>query len=293
MTKKVKPFTITMVLFALLVSCAVNPGLNRIESEQEKSIPLLSEEVSKNAAAAGPIKLLESSVTVTGYPAPYTMTTTLNGTIAVENIAYEKEVTVHIRMVGSYLGPETAENGWYDIPAGYSFTGTDGKEVWSFSVPSALYKGGQGSNPIFEYALRYVVNGNEYWDNNSGKNYHNQHLGREIELKSSTYSTSSHPSLYTVNHTLSGSILVENLDYNKEVIIRYIGNSGQWKDVPAVYSYRSYYYGNYEVWTFNITEEVFKYPPQGFFTFAIQYKVNGKEYWDNNNEQNYNGMVNN
>ena len=86
-----------------------------------------------------------------------TTTYTLNANIKVENIAYVKNV--FLRCKDSYL------NVWKDIPANYSkpLNKDNTYELWD--VETAF----TGKN--IEFAIKYDVNGQTYWDNNGGKNY--------------------------------------------------------------------------------------------------------------------------
>ena len=242
-------------------------------------------------AQGAPVKLARASIVVTPHPEPYIMTTTLVGDVLVADLAFDKQVTVHVQTVGQPLDAAAQGGAWFDVPASYVGAVGAGYERWRFEVPTALYKGGQGSSPLFRYAVRYAAAGQEYWDNHGGDDYRDAYLGAPVQLATSTYTLESHPSLYTMTHVLSGQILVENLGFHKDVALLYVGADGGWHEAAATYSAPSYTHGNYEVWTFRIAEAVYKVPPAGFFRFAIRYRVDGAESWDNNGGADYDGTV--
>lgn len=78
----------------------------------------------------------------------------------VKNYAYEKEVAVRY-----------TTDGWKtykEAELKYDSVADDGNEIWSttLNLPEGTISGDK-----FEYAIRYTVNGNTYWDNNFGRNY--------------------------------------------------------------------------------------------------------------------------
>ena len=105
------------------------------------------------------------------------------------------------------------------------------------------------------------------------------------------------------NVQMRGSVLVRNLAYHKQVVIRYTtDNWNTYTDVNAWYSQTSNFnpYGdsNYsaEFWNFEGETLTFTKAHSGQslagampndIQFAIRYTVNGQTFWDNNNGQNY------
>ncbi len=100
-----------------------------------------------------------------------------------------------------------------------------------------------------------------------------------------------------------GSVLVRNLAYHKQVVIRYTTDGWKtWKEAYGRYSQTSTFnpYGDStysaEFWNFEAPTMVFPkaYAGQSIidavnlnFEFAIEYRVNGTSYWDNNGGNNY------
>lgn len=97
----------------------------------------------------------------------------------VENLGYNKEVTL-----------VWTDNDWFTSQTtnlSYEYTQANGNEVWGIDFNplgrlDSYYIGGWtnyitgrsqagGSSVTIKYALRYTVNGNVYWDSNSGQNY--------------------------------------------------------------------------------------------------------------------------
>jgi hypothetical protein len=77
----------------------------------------------------------------------------------------------------------------------------------------------------------------------------------------------------------SFSVLVENLGFQKELYI-HANLNGVWTDIPMQFEKSA---GNgQEIWTLRIDRGV-----QYNLDFAVRYQVNGKTFWDNNNNQNF------
>jgi hypothetical protein len=100
-----------------------------------------------------------------------------------------------------------------------------------------------------------------------------------------------------VDQWINGTICIANLAYVKEVKVHYSVNQGAWKIQQAQYYKRAPESGK-EVWSFGLyfagqnyqsewnglTEE----PWDAINAeFAVEYKVNGQTFWDNNNGKNY------
>ncbi|MBW1810732.1 MAG: hypothetical protein JRJ87_21245 [Deltaproteobacteria bacterium] len=205
----------------------------------------------------------------------------LYGYIEVENLAYEKQVVVH------YLDRQSGN--WRDIQAVFLQSLSDNKEVWYFESEEVGYSPRLSAD--FQFAIRYSVNGEEYWDNNAGKDYRistgprplyptDLVLGKsEVALRKANGHNS-----WTGN-TLEGFVHLKNLAYDKAVKIVYTIDG--WDSVNEGYaSYGRPLSDNQEAWYFSI-------PLGGGYgqvmavEFAICCEVNGIQIWDNNFYQNY------
>ncbi len=85
-----------------------------------------------------------------------------------------------------------------------------------------------------------------------------------------------------------GNILVENVAYNKQVVVHWLSKNGTWKDTPATYV--KSIANNQEVWSFTgIGDQVYQpyFGGSASIKFAIRYTVNGITKWDNNGGSDY------
>ncbi|WP_113671964.1 carbohydrate-binding protein [Vallitalea guaymasensis] len=193
------------------------------------------------------------------------------GKIAVKNLAYRKNVVVHY----------TYDNKtWNDVYASYLKTSTDGYEIWTFETPL------QPSNDFYyeyncQFAIKYEVNGQTYWDNNNTKDY----LLKGFNLRSLQGDVLNKCQLlvddcYYING-LNGTIVFQDYNPTKVVTVRYTTDNWKtYKDIKA-YKHPLDIYNNLETWTFKIPEIADKYE------FAIMCQVNGNTFWDNNFDKNY------
>ena len=184
------------------------------------------------------------------------------GYIAVKNIAYDKKVTVHYQY---------NDDAWKDVEANYVKTdAVDGYEIWKFSTPSTL------GYWEMQFAIKYEVNGQTYWDNNNGQNY------KENDFNASRPHVTDYSEYYE-NYTNILNIGIETKkSVNPEAVkIRYSeDNWATYKDVDAanIVSYNN----DVNFWEVRLpissTKQV---------KFAAYYVINGSKYWDNNMGDNY------
>lgn len=191
------------------------------------------------------------------------------GYIAVKNLGYDKKVTVH------YNTPASSTV-WSDIDATYVGTNaSDGYEIWRFETPTTYSLDGLGD---IQYAIRYEVNGQTYWDNNNGKNYQTNDF------------TASRP------HVIS---TVKSYENNQQFLNVYIGtkksvspdavrlrytedNWATYSDVDAVSTNEVFYNYDTNCWVAKIPISSGKQ-----VQFSAYYELNGNQYWDNNLGSNY------
>lgn len=186
-----------------------------------------------------------------------------SGGIEVNNIGYQKEVYVHY----------TTGNGqWSDIPASYGGKTEGNLEGWSFKAVVA-----DTNNPI-QFAIKYIVNGQTYWDNNNNQNYQIGGSAPDRVLAKSFLSLDT--AEFGASNAFSGRIYLKNITHHKKVTIRYSSdNWATYKEKDAVYASPLPKSNNsLEFWDFNVdvasnVKEV---------KFVIGYVANGVTYWDNN-----------
>ncbi len=94
-----------------------------------------------------------------------------------------------------------------------------------------------------------------------------------------------------VQQDLSFFILVKNIHFTKHIDVIWSGEDGQWRTLPA--RFHSATQGNKEYW---LVSASFKPAPQaalpGGIQFALRYRADGHEFWDNNHGLNYRSLAN-
>ena len=166
--------------------------------------------------------------------------------IKVLNKAYEKNVTVH------WKGGDTFGT-WYDKEATYVTSLDNNYDI--FKVQLSPHGG-------IEFAIKYTVNGQTYWDNNNGNNYTDSDLLGTAPMRV----LRSNDNTLTVN--------LKNYAYNKKVTVYYTNDNWattQSKDL----AYYSTLEDGTEYWgtDFTRTKDT---------KYYISYTVNGQTYIDNN-----------
>jgi hypothetical protein len=202
----------------------------------------------------------------------------MSGYIQVQNIAYHKQVTVHYAV--GWAGE------WKDLPAGYFMSLSDDYEVWYFESEGVPYSSRLSAD--FRFAIKYAVDGREYWDNNQGRDYMISTGPRPIYPTDLVLGKAplalARSGYYGWNGNFSGDIVLRNLAYEKQVDAVYTTDNWQtWSIVPASYFHPKT--EDTELWSFTLPIGGYGYYPE--IEFAIRYRVDGREYWDNNFYRNY------
>ncbi len=177
--------------------------------------------------------------------------------IQTKDNASNQQVFVHY----NYMDGED----WKDSHATYVTTLSDGSKIWKASITSFNT----------EYAIKYIADGQTYWDNNNGNNYTSEKIGAApITANRGNYPDFSR---YAINATL------RNYAYQKNVQVRYTeDNWATYTDVPL--SYDSTNTDGTEEWSTTLSLDSSK---ADSFEYCIYYQVNGQTYWANNFGQNY------
>ena len=173
--------------------------------------------------------------------------------------ASSQQVYVHY----NYMSGEE----WRDAQAEYFTTLSDGSKIFKASISSFND----------EYAIKYISDGNEYWDNNNGNNYHDEKIGSApITIDRYGYQTGSQ---YVVN------VVLKNYSYEKDVKVRYTEDNWATQHDVAMH-YVSTNDDGTEVWatTLNLSNTSGR-----IFEYCAYYynKSNNQTYWANNFGQNY------
>jgi hypothetical protein len=215
---------------------------------------------------AQPVELLDAELAYTGDPSCASCYR-LRGTVEVENLAYEKQVSVF------WTGDGTV---WRAAKADYAVPSSSGYEIWRFNIDVGPIG---GDPPVVRLAIRYSVAGQDYWDNNGGQDF--------VVRPNGSYETwpvrvlDAHVGgglgCYGLCGEFRADILVENLAYAKQVTLVYSVDGGNWTELEATWQYGLH--NNRELWRAYV-----RYLPRRTATvrFAVRYRVAGGEYWDNN-----------
>ena len=155
---------------------------------------------------------------------------------------------------------------WQDAKAEYVTTLSDGSKIWKANFSSFNTK----------YAIKYVADGQEIWDNNNGKDY--------------TYADVCGTAPVTVERTgyayynIPVRAVLQNYAYNKNVFVRYTTDGWKsFKDQKLTYS--STNANGTENWTTTVYDAT-----NSNIEYAVCYQVNGSEFWANNFGANYDGL---
>jgi len=198
--------------------------------------------------------------------------------VVVDNIASEKEVYIH---------HERQDGTWTDIPMHYAGPAGEGKELWKVSDTLTVWDD--------EFAVKMVVNGSEFWDNNFGNNYKRLSqgyiIGKSESVVVSGFGVS--PQGDTGVSRVFTSIVVDNLGPAKDVELVYTTDGWNTQVVrPATYagprpligfgSYPNPSENNAELWT-----AFFEIPEGTQAQFYVKYSVNGVDYFASNDGENF------
>lgn len=239
--KKKKIFAITIVLTLLISMFAIVP--------------------TAGAVSDNPVKLIYAKTVYTdgGIGA--------EGYVEVENIAYAKNVTIHY----TYNGTD-----WYDCAATYYKPTWGNYEAWKFQTPGTndYYRG----NLTVQFAIKYEVAGQTYWDNNNQQNYSvasRYSAPNRFDFGSGGIANDN---AYRYYGGIDGKIQLKNLGYEKDVKVIYTtDNWATSSSVNAIYNSTFEENPNIELWSYNIFPA-----PSSTIQYKLSYTVNGTTYVDDN-----------
>jgi hypothetical protein len=123
--------------------------------------PMTTQSSTIARAATNEVSLLTAELYNPSYNCPMSICASIRGEIEVLNIAYAKKVSVLF---------STGNNVWVEAPANYLASVDGNYEVWSFNS-KLTDSGASYAEKSIQMAVKYVVGGHTYWDNNNGQNY--------------------------------------------------------------------------------------------------------------------------
>jgi hypothetical protein len=183
--------------------------------------------------------------------------------VVVQNIAFQKQVAIHGR---------TASGPFADRGAAFQESLADGRELWKLTT----------GDEMLEFVAKYAVLGTTFFDNNGAANYTQPQvfdefdalLGRvpQVVHATSGFSDATHIRI---------SAAVKNLAFVKQVGIVFTTN-GWLTSAVAFGNFSHTLKSGNEVW--NVDALV---GTANHVDFAIFYRMNGQEFWDNNFWRNY------
>lgn len=214
--------------------------------------------VTSASAATDKVSLYSSNITFTKYGA-----TTYEVFIQTRDYASNQQVYVHYNYMDSL--------GWSNTKAEYVTTLNDGSKIWRANFSSFNTR----------YAIKFVADGREYWDNNNGNDYNGtETLGTAPIVAERKGGGIAYSNTYDVSANL------QNYAYHKNVFVRYTNDNWRTYSDQAL-SYNSTKADGTEVWKTVLCLPYGNSFGDGF-QYAICYQVNGQEYWANYFGANYN-----
>ncbi|MBW1294728.1 carbohydrate-binding protein [Aquimarina litoralis] len=262
-----KIYLVLSIIFGLY-SCASD--IDTLDSEMT-SIEVSSKSSSENVKLISAWTANRSSPVQINYQRKFK--------VKVKNLAYQKEVAIH---------HATNDGDWVDIPLTYDQSIGNDEEIWVGEV-----------TPDYEmystdFVVKYTVDGQTYWDNNNGKNYSmlvnmGGFLAPDVHVEVNDSFTRSAGTSFAIN-------VNARRNYGANVTVEVVYTTDNWVTKNTVpMSYQRYFrvgYAHYIMSPNQFDVDVYDtlirvHDEVQSIEFAIVYKVNGEEYWDNNYGNNY------
>ncbi len=195
----------------------------------------------------------------------------LKGYVEVDNLAYNKQVTVRYQAQGGE---------WVDAVARYVAPSGANSEAWYFETEPKTYTDRLGTE--FPFAIRYSVGGQTYWDNNAGQNY--RVGGGPRTFSPSFVLEATNLALTELRWGLdqvNAQVALKNLGAEKNVSVVY--STDGWRTVQTAQGTFQYSSSGYELWSLAMPVGV----EATSIELAVSYTVNGQTYWDSNFGRDY------
>lgn len=286
-----KKFLVSVLILFALSSCKKEITTENVTNDENNIVT--SECAGQRLVGSEKVKLLKARTVAAYYASSYIREKAFYAEI--DSTPFSKSVIVHHKM----------SNGiWANFPLKKIRSTNTKSEIWGWELnygvgtPEAATFASVGFSD--EFAVKYTVNGQVYLDNNNGNNYSisnplvtdGMFMQDGLNVSADTYHSTFTAS--TTNNTLRVFADIRNISFNKEVSLVYTTNN--WRTVRnANFTYGNTYGFGGSNYAFNPASKNFEkwsvmvYLPLAATTvkYAIRYKVNGVEYWDNNYGKNY------
>ncbi len=279
------------LILCSLASCKKDIVSNEVKNDDNNEV--VTESVGQRLVGSEKVKLLKARTVAAYYASSYIREKAFY--VEVDSIPFSKSVIVHHKM---------SDGTWANFPLKKIRATNTQSEIWGWELnygvgtPDAARFANVGFSD--EFAVRYAVNGQVYWDNNNGINYSisnplvtdGMFMQAGLNVSADTYHSTFTAS--TTNNNLRIFADIRNMSFNKEVSLVYSTNN--WKTVKyANFTYANTYGFGGSNYSINPTSKEFEkwsvmvtLPLSATSVkYAIRYKVNGVEYWDNNYNKNY------
>jgi hypothetical protein len=186
--------------------------------------------------------------------------TSFEAYIQTNDSASNQEVYVHYNYMDSM--------DWQDAKAEYVTTLNDGSKIWKANFSSWNTK----------FAIKFVADGREYWDNNNGNDYTRNDILGVAPVTSERLGYQLYGNKFQINAVL------QNYAYQKNVYVRYTTDGWNSYNDQAL-GYDKTNENGTETWTttLNLPSNM----DYSKFEYAICYQVNGTEFWADNFGANY------
>jgi hypothetical protein len=277
-----------LILFAavFLFSCSNEPSLTA-----EKSDPSITKNLSRLAFGEN-VKLIEAKDSRLLSCSRGGCRTIQNREYVVEvaNLAFNKVVAIRQQL---------PDGQWEDVNLTYSFTTASGTEIWKGTSEKSAFAFASNAASLHgeKLAVKYVVNGQTYWDNNNNTDYTIVNSNR-TDNSSFLYLISDY-NIFNANISPNTSGLYFDGTNSIVNVAADVRNLAFAKDVKIVFTTDNWVTSATKALTFNSAESnnatgAFErwngfviLPKTNKVIYALSYTVNGQTYWDNNFGKNY------
>ena len=268
------------LISVVLLSCSKDELIDEQNSIGKNMATTVSKDVS-------PVSLIKAWKTMSFYRGSKNYINKF--TVRVANLNPVKKVSIyHERIDGT----------WNEIPLSFDLQIDKNSEIWR----GAFGQSGFDITKIYadEFVVRYEVNEKVYWDNNNGANY-------KMEIEDGYYFAQNDLNI-SVDQDFTSFRFSPTLGFNRVQFHVDVRNIKSEKEVEVVYTTDGWKTKNYKLLTYspnlNSGPLLNIFSPNSYdverwrgvvdfdtsvkkIEYAVVYRVNNQEFWDNNYGKNY------